>query len=78
MLFVSDILPRRSHRKPYTLQDRLGPPRKIASPALQDRLAGAIASLESWARNSLDNDVYWMENSPSPTVEALIQDILLL
>ncbi|KAL0012512.1 hypothetical protein SO802_007620 [Lithocarpus litseifolius] len=32
MLFVFDGLPRRSHRKPHTLQDRLGPPRKIASP----------------------------------------------
>ena len=48
MLFVSNDLPCRSHRKPCTLQDRLGPPRMIASLALQDRLAGAIASLESW------------------------------
>ena len=29
-------------------------------------------------RNSLDNDVYWMEDSPPPAVEALIQDVLLL
>ena len=30
------------------------------------------------ARNSLDNDVCWMEDSPPPAVEALIQDVLLL
>ena len=30
------------------------------------------------ARNSLDNDVYWMEDSPPPVLEALIQDVLLL
>ncbi|KAF3946513.1 hypothetical protein CMV_027228 [Castanea mollissima] len=32
MLFVSDGLPRWSHCKPRTLQDHLGPPRKLASP----------------------------------------------
>ena len=29
-------------------------------------------------RNSLDNDVYWMEDSPPLAMEALIQDVLLL
>ena len=50
MLFVSNDLPRRSHRKPCNLQDHLGPPCMITSSALQDRLARAIASLESWVR----------------------------
>ena len=35
-------------------------------------------ALAQHARNSLDNDVYWMEDSPPPAVEALIQDVLLL
>ena len=35
-------------------------------------------ALAQHARNSLDNDVYWMEDSPPSTVEALIQDVLLL
>ena len=29
------------------------------------------------ARNSLDNYVYWMVDSPPPAVEALIQDVLI-
>ena len=44
----SNDLPCQSYRKPRTLQDRLGPPCKITSPALQDRLTKATASLESW------------------------------
>ena len=35
-------------------------------------------ALAQHARNSLDNDVYWLEDSPPSTVEALIQDVLLL
>ncbi|KAK9988777.1 hypothetical protein SO802_029016 [Lithocarpus litseifolius] len=35
-------------------------------------------ALAQYARNSLDNDVYWMEDSPHLAVEALIQDVLLL
>ena len=35
-------------------------------------------ALAQHARNSLDNDVNWMEDSPPPAVEALIQDVLLL
>ena len=34
--------------------------------------------LAQHARNTLDNDVYWMEDSPLPAMEALIQDVLLL
>ncbi|KAL0011169.1 hypothetical protein SO802_006277 [Lithocarpus litseifolius] len=35
-------------------------------------------ALAQHARNSLDNNVYWMEDSPPPAMEALIQDVLLL
>ena len=35
-------------------------------------------ALAQHAGNSLDNDVYWMEDSPPLTIEALIQDVLLL
>ena len=35
-------------------------------------------ALAQHARSSLDNDVYWMEDSPPPAMEALIQDVLLL
>ena len=35
-------------------------------------------ALAQHARNSSDNDVHWMEDSPPPVVEALIQDVLLL
>ncbi|XP_075663123.1 uncharacterized protein LOC142632637 [Castanea sativa] len=34
--------------------------------------------LAQHARNSIDNDVYWMEDSPPPAVEALAYDVLLL
>ncbi|XP_075658885.1 uncharacterized protein LOC142628727 [Castanea sativa] len=34
--------------------------------------------LAQHARNSIDNDVYWMEDSPHPAVEALAYDVLLL
>ncbi|XP_075654856.1 uncharacterized protein LOC142625029 [Castanea sativa] len=37
-----------------------------------------VHALAQHARNSLDNDVYWMEDSPPPAVEALIHDVLLL
>lgn len=30
------------------------------------------------ARNALDDDVFWMEDSPSLVMEALRQDVLLL
>ena len=35
-------------------------------------------ALAQHARNSLDNDVYWIEDSPPPAVEALIQNAMLL
>ncbi|XP_075633592.1 uncharacterized protein LOC142606073 [Castanea sativa] len=35
-------------------------------------------ALAQHARNSIDNDVYWMEDSPPPAVEALAHDVLLL
>ncbi|KAK9993430.1 hypothetical protein SO802_023133 [Lithocarpus litseifolius] len=35
-------------------------------------------ALAQHARYSLDNDVYWMEDSPPPAVEALIQDVMFL
>ena len=35
-------------------------------------------ALAQHARNSSDNDVHWMEDSPPPVMEALIQDVLLL
>ena len=35
-------------------------------------------ALAQHTRNSLDNDVYWMEDSPPLAMEALIQDVLLL
>ena len=35
-------------------------------------------ALAQHARNSSDNDVYWIEDSPPSAVEALIQDVLLL
>ncbi|XP_075675254.1 uncharacterized protein LOC142644553 [Castanea sativa] len=34
--------------------------------------------LAQHARNSIDNDVYWMEDSPPPAVEALAYDVLRL
>ena len=34
--------------------------------------------LAQHSRNTLDNDVYWMEDSPPPTMEALIRDVRLL
>ncbi|XP_075650259.1 uncharacterized protein LOC142620844 [Castanea sativa] len=35
-------------------------------------------ALAQHARNSLDNDVYWMEDSPLPATEALFLDVMLL
>ena len=34
--------------------------------------------LAQYARNSLDEDVYWMEDSPPPAVDALYRDHSLL
>ena len=40
----------------------------------RDRVAHVIAQ---HARN-ISNDMYWMEDSPPPTMEALYQDFLIL
>ena len=34
--------------------------------------------LAQFARNTLDEDVYWMEDSPPPAVDALYRDLSLL
>lgn len=34
--------------------------------------------LAQYARNTLDEDVYWMEDSPPPAIDALYCDISLL